>query len=109
VGVFALAVPPPGATGPKGAGLIATGQAVRVSVAGRLPTDRRAYVAYRQGAPSGDQDFVDQAYGDFQWIWAAAGQAVRIVDLDGEAVRVELLDGASVGRQGWLQPRHLTP
>jgi hypothetical protein len=111
LGLLALAMPAPSASAQRDGAVLVAGSTAHIVQPGMtdwpIPVDRRAFEAYNQGALQSDDDAIDYAFTAFEWITVRDGQAVRIVEVDGAAVEVELLEGASVGRHGWLQPRHL--
>jgi hypothetical protein len=111
MGLLALAMPAPSAAAQRDAAVLVAGSTAHILQPGMMdwpiPVDRRAFEEYHRGALQSDDEAIDHAFAAFEWIKVRDGQAVRIVEVDGQAVEVELLEGASVGRQGWLQPRHL--
>jgi hypothetical protein len=74
-----------------------------------IPVERAAFETYYRGARESDEAAIDEAFEMSEWIEAADGQVVRIVEVVGEAIQVEELDGPFAGRRGWVKPRHLAP
>jgi hypothetical protein len=112
-GALVLAMPAPGAAAPRVAAAVTLGRSAHITQPGMpdwpIPVDRLAYDEYHRGFRESDGEAINHAFAAFEWITVRDGQAIRIVEVDGDAVQVELLEGASVGRRGWLKPRHVTP
>ena len=70
----------------------------------RAPFDE-SQLGYRES----DEAAIEQAFTACEWIRVSHYDAVRVVTVDGEAIQVEMLEGPHIGRQGWLQSRHLGP
>ena len=112
LGLLALALPAPSAAAQRDGAILVIGSTAHIVQPGMtdwpIPVDRRAFEENNRGYRESDDEAIDHAFAAFEWIKVRHGQAVRIVEVDVEAVQVELLEGVSVGRQGWLKPRHLT-
>jgi hypothetical protein len=113
LGLLALAMPAPSAAAQRGGALLVVGSTAHIVQPGMtdwpIPVDRRAFEENNRGYRESDDEAIDHAFAAFEWFNVRDGQAVRIAEVDGEAVQVELLEGASIGRHGWLKPRHLGP
>ena len=72
-----------------------------------IPTDRETYEDYKRAQLTDDPDAVTGVIARSEWVPVANRDAVRVLAVDGDAVRVQLLDGQSVGRQDWVDVRHL--
>lgn len=73
-----------------------------------IPTERAAFDLFQRGARESDEDAIDRAFVEYEWLPVWHGQWVHILNVDGEAVQVELREGPHAGRTGWLRHRNVT-
>jgi len=103
--VAAHCVPAPAESAPK------IGATATIQVAGLpslpIPVERTAFDLAQRGFRESDEDAIDRAFTEFEWIAVSHGQTVRIVTLDGNAVEAEVLEGVHAGRRGWHLLRQL--
>ena len=112
-GAMALTMPAPAFSATPAPFAVEAGRAARIHQPGMpswpIPIERAAFEEARRAFRESDEAALEHAFSAFEWFDVAHGQAVAIVAVDGEAVQVELLEGRSLGRRGWLKPRHLGP
>ena len=73
-----------------------------------IPVERTAFDLAQRGFREADEDAIETAFSEYEWISVSHRQVVRVLSIDGPAVEVELLEGQHAGRRGWLLMRQLT-